>query len=681
MRLNDTHQGSTIKLPVQLLTPQTLKLAAKRLFAQGDQHGCDPLALERLEGGDILSRYEISRDRWRSNNGQVSDDIRCEVYWAQEEELTTLYESLLKGWTPQRPIYLREPKKDGTERLMTQLSLTDGLVYQLIADHIAEKMAHIKDPQMTVNLSPPLRAEALMGIEIFGRDEIHYSLFENYFAHWQRFHSERIGRGDLKSECDQRSLQLDITSFYDSINHQVLFELLHDELGVDREIIEVLTMGLDQWQGSHERRLPNIGIPQGPVASTLLAQCYLRPLDREMMMISERGYRVFRYLDDICILTTTSEQYQAREIALRRGPLRELAACARSLGLSLNRSKLSCYNVINWGEAKPSESASTSLSEDEHMRLVEWTTSSLEESVFDLSPERAFSYCSMIQDHLTEQQRLNKVQGSDYDHMLQIETNKRAAYHREVYTSSQFLLLCDALERLIYCAERSPEISRSVGDALPRLKWEMTLLYKESGRESFEEALNLSIKRPWHDIHHSDHRSWGQGELRLGFKDLSDMADHTWSSQLNEPEAFSYSERYNIYEARYRGVLSYFAEPRHLSLISDALLIEVLLTVMEGEPSLVSKSLRLLSYMDQGTEVSSRLVELVKHHLDYEGVRCSIYQYLGKRDHGTDEAVKLLEQLCAIERYVCSQAGVRALTEFSERQSVSSEVLEGLLQH
>jgi group II intron reverse transcriptase/maturase len=93
-------------------------------------------------------------------------------------------------------------------------------------------------------------------------------------------------------------IDADIKTYFDSIPHDKLIELIKEEV-VDSSvlalILQFLKSGILENGIFHES---DTGSPQGGVISPLLANIYLHPLD-EMMM--ERGHRITRYADDFVI--------------------------------------------------------------------------------------------------------------------------------------------------------------------------------------------------------------------------------------------------------------------------------------------------------------------------------------------------------------------------------------------
>jgi hypothetical protein len=94
-------------------------------------------------------------------------------------------------------------------------------------------------------------------------------------------------------------IKTDLTSYFDAIPHQLLIAEV-ESLNVDQVIVEALADMLRLWA-----RAPGIGLPQGPNASRLLGNLYMRPVDRAML---DAGWNYSRYMDDVRIVTSTKAE-------------------------------------------------------------------------------------------------------------------------------------------------------------------------------------------------------------------------------------------------------------------------------------------------------------------------------------------------------------------------------------
>ncbi|WP_448583244.1 CRISPR-associated primase-polymerase type A1 [Thermocrinis sp.] len=125
-------------------------------------------------------------------------------------------------------------------------------------------------------------------------------------------------------------IDADIESFFDSVPHKPLFDLLQEWLPDERvrQLVQLCVTATAPTRGR--------GIAQGAPLSPLLANLYLHPFDEA---ISQAGYSLVRYADDFVILCAT--RLQAEEALQRAERL------LNGLGLRLNTNKT---RIVYWDE-------------------------------------------------------------------------------------------------------------------------------------------------------------------------------------------------------------------------------------------------------------------------------------------------------------------------------------------
>jgi RNA-directed DNA polymerase len=136
-------------------------------------------------------------------------------------------------------------------------------------------------------------------------------IFENEFLNMS--YGFRPGRGckDALREVDKLIkagyvfvVDADLKSYFDSIPHLQLLGRINEKVS-DGRIIGLIEQFLGQEiLDGLKRWTPTSGSPQGAVASPLLANLYLHPLD---VLITSTGSKMVRYADDLVILCQTME--------------------------------------------------------------------------------------------------------------------------------------------------------------------------------------------------------------------------------------------------------------------------------------------------------------------------------------------------------------------------------------
>jgi RNA-directed DNA polymerase len=123
------------------------------------------------------------------------------------------------------------------------------------------------------------------------------------------------GRGGLKGSvrCIYNKLdnhpyvaRFDIKSFYGSIDHKILFQLL-EKMNVNPELMNVIR----EYVVIPDTRATGKGIVAGGALSSLLGAVYLSPLDTAMNKLYKKASIFYlRYVDDIVILAKTRWKFK-----------------------------------------------------------------------------------------------------------------------------------------------------------------------------------------------------------------------------------------------------------------------------------------------------------------------------------------------------------------------------------
>jgi RNA-directed DNA polymerase len=87
----------------------------------------------------------------------------------------------------------------------------------------------------------------------------------------------------------------DLKSYFDTISHPLLIARVEEKIA-DGRVLRLISQFLKQGVLSEGEELePKAGTPQGGVASPLLANIYLDPLDH---LMEEAGFEMTRYADE-----------------------------------------------------------------------------------------------------------------------------------------------------------------------------------------------------------------------------------------------------------------------------------------------------------------------------------------------------------------------------------------------
>ena len=258
-----------------------------------------PKLLERILSRDNLNN---AYKRVKANKGAPGVDgmtVEEALPWLKEHgrELT---DSILQGKFKPDPVRRKEiPKPDGGVRKLGIPSVKDRIIQQAIA-------------QMLMPIYESLFAEGSYGYRP-GRSAQDAIL-------------KIRGYGD---EGYEWAVLLDLSKYFDTLNHEKLLNLLRREID-DERVIQLIKRFLKS--GVIENGVvmaTEEGSPQGGPLSPLLANVYLNEFDHEY---ERRGVPVIRYADDI-VLLCKSERAAGR---LLESSIRYLEG---KLKLKVNREK------------------------------------------------------------------------------------------------------------------------------------------------------------------------------------------------------------------------------------------------------------------------------------------------------------------------------------------------------
>lgn len=144
--------------------------------------------------------------------------------------------------------------------------------------------------------------------------------FRNPFKGWSEFRTRSLQR--LDSPTYSVVLTADIAGFFENINIGLLKSDLA-RIGCPAPAIELIGTCLNQWS-----QCPDRGLPQGMLASDLLAKLYLEPFDKRLR---EASVTHLRYTDDIRVF--------AKNVDEARRALVTVTRILRKRGLTLQSSK------------------------------------------------------------------------------------------------------------------------------------------------------------------------------------------------------------------------------------------------------------------------------------------------------------------------------------------------------
>jgi len=200
------------------------------------------------------------------------------------------------------------PKANFTIRPMARPTTEDWLIYEAITDYLSKRILRRSKKICK-------RSFSILNFKIPNDKRTNA---------WLKF--DKISRDFYKREY-KFAVTTDITGYYENINLEELRKRIIDYLEGDKggeKLTNTLFILLRKWS---DERISGYGLPQGPPASSFLADVFLDYVDSKMEKY--KGY--FRYMDDIRI-------FCKKEIEAKLA-LEDLTIALRNLKLNINAKK------------------------------------------------------------------------------------------------------------------------------------------------------------------------------------------------------------------------------------------------------------------------------------------------------------------------------------------------------
>lgn len=258
---------------------------------------------------DLTRAWQIEnlRRAWgwlRSNPDRTYKGYFRQLYsayaTADEALLTNLRSRLTRGvFVPSDAVKVFFPKPSGVLRPYSLLAIEDQIVYQAMANVVAERLhPHVK---------------SRYNKQVFGHLYAGSSSGWFYRKWSDGYKAFNTAAEDAFKNGYTWTASFDLTAFYDSIDHKVLCYML-GKIGLDEDFCQYLAKYLAQWTATSTQIYHNHGIPQGPLSSGLVAEVVLKHFDDQRLSAYDVKY--FRYVDDIRLFAKKEEHLRHALVAL-----------------------------------------------------------------------------------------------------------------------------------------------------------------------------------------------------------------------------------------------------------------------------------------------------------------------------------------------------------------------------
>ena len=196
---------------------------------------------------------------------------------------------------PER-IYI--PKPSGLHRPLALLNIEDQIVLQAFANLAAKRLQRKRAAlQFQVVFSNILKEPD--SIFFFRRWQDTYRAFQKRIEEHYRRGMRWVG-------------DFDLAAFYDTISHELLLRTIYPR--TTNSNLDWVATCLRTWSSDQAVSGHGHGLPQGPLASDFLAECFLLPID--LALQGQRGYT--RYVDDVRLFGESEDEVRANLIELER---------------------------------------------------------------------------------------------------------------------------------------------------------------------------------------------------------------------------------------------------------------------------------------------------------------------------------------------------------------------------
>lgn len=205
------------------------------------------------------------------------------------------------------------PKANFTIRPMARPTAEDWLIYEATIEYLSKKILR-KNKRICRRSFSILNFKTHKGKRTYA---------------WLKF--DETSRGFYKRKYEF-VVTTDITGYYENINLEELRKRIIDYLERDKKGIELTSALFTLLRKWGDERISGYSLPQGPPASSFLADIFLDYVDRRMEKY--KGY--IRYMDDIRI-------FCKKKIEAKKA-LKDLTIALRELKLNINAKKTDIFS-------------------------------------------------------------------------------------------------------------------------------------------------------------------------------------------------------------------------------------------------------------------------------------------------------------------------------------------------
>lgn len=238
--------------------------------------------IKPMESLEYLFSEENLRESWRNVAMKKSapgiDDVSVDLFARNaDDRLRKLHDSLVEGgYSPQPLIVFQKEKRNGAFRELTIPTVSDKIVAKTAADFEVRKFNYALEPQSYA-----------------------------YRPHRSPLKAVSVVEKALKSGEVTHVSRIDITDFFDTMNHSILGNMLL-QFGNPSDMADlIMRFAKNPRFDGVKLSVPEAGVPQGSPVAPVLSNLYLDYFDKEM---NRNVVSFLRYADDILLFAKSAEE-------------------------------------------------------------------------------------------------------------------------------------------------------------------------------------------------------------------------------------------------------------------------------------------------------------------------------------------------------------------------------------
>ncbi len=242
-----------------------------------------------------------------------------------DSNLKNLSSKIKAGYLPEKSYKIYVPKPNGLNRMYTLMSVEDQIVYQAFANKLADQLVQLDSVKKRYKKS-------VFGNLYAGKNS------DFFFQKWDESY-KAYTKAVIKAykAGNNYIASFDLTACYDSINHNLLRDILC-KYHFSEDCIRTFIAMLEKWCSPSKDYVLGVGIPQGPQASGIMAEAVLGEYDKYIEDLQKKyAFKYYRYVDDIRILSKDEKTV--------KWVLFHLDKKSKELGLFPQASKISVHKI------------------------------------------------------------------------------------------------------------------------------------------------------------------------------------------------------------------------------------------------------------------------------------------------------------------------------------------------